>query len=240
MNFVDVIEFPFHNDIISLVISEDNVPHVPVSQILGNFGLATEDYEWIFEDERVPLEMVKGQPVVTLEVLHGFLYLINPRDVTNVFREDLLTYQLECTQVLRDYWTKGMAMNRRENPSQLHSKFKDARAVSRPSLTQACAKFAQNVEGVDPHHVFDKALSTCYELAGIESLAEDEAMSGAEAFYLAWIETTYAKVLSHCLKWKKHPEDLDAFVRGHIKEHMEQVGNNFLTLADAVPGSLYA
>jgi len=240
MQIVDVTEVNFYNDPIALIVAEDNVPRVAVAQILGNLGLSIEEHDWIEGDERVPTEMIEGSLMVEIEGLTGLLYLINNEDVNPVFQEDLLKYQRECTRALRDYWVNGVAVNRREKPSDVTSQFKDARAVSRPALVKASARYAQGKGDLEPDRIFDRALKTCYELIGLEPLAEDEKLSGTEAYYLAFVEETYAKCIDHCTKWRKAPEDIDAFAREHVKQHMTDIGQNFLAMSGTVPSSLYA
>lgn len=240
MNITDITEVNFYGDPITIVTGDTGVPHVVVSQLLGNLGLRFEDFaETLFKDPRIPMEVADGQAVCTLEVLNGLLYLIRSEEVAEFFREDLLKYQLECTKVLRDYWLKGAAINTRNTPYVFGSEFRDERRVSRPALLEAVKSYCEVNTDVDPHQLYDRALSTCYSIIGVESKAEDEELGGATAKYLAWLETIYAKVITHCIRWGKHPADLDAYAREHAITHVTEIGRQWLSFADTVPGSLY-
>lgn len=55
------------------------------------------------------------QQTVTLpiDLMHGWLFKLNPERVAPEARERVIAYQRECYQVLHDYWVKGAAINPR-------------------------------------------------------------------------------------------------------------------------------
>lgn len=240
MNIYDIAEVNFYGDPLTIVSDSEGTPYIVVSQLLANLGINLEDYaETLFKDPRIPMEVVDGQPICTLDVLNGLLYLIRSEDVNEVFREDLLKYQLECTKVLRDYWLKGVAVNTRATPYIVGSELRDERSVSRPLLRDAVSEYCTHNEGVDPHQLYDRALSTCYGIIGVDPKAEDETLGGATAKYLSWLETIYAKVITHCIRWGKHPADLDVYAKENLLSHVEDIGKQWLAFTDTVPASMY-
>lgn len=240
MNIYDIAEVDFYGDVITVIMTDNTEPYVVISQLLGNLGLNITDYEdSLFKDPRIPMEVVEGQPVCTLDVLNGLLYLIRSEEVNPVFREDLLKYQLECTKALRDYWLKGVSINLRSTPYKVGSDLRDERMVSRPILRDAIKEYCTYNEGVDPHQLYDRALSTCYKIIGVDPKAEDEALGGATAKYLSWLETIYAKVVKHCIRWAKHPADLDLYAKEHVLSHVSEIGKQWLQFGETVPSSMY-
>jgi hypothetical protein len=241
MDIYEIAQVDFYGDLIS-VFKDDGggPPLVSIDDVMLNLGLSFDDFEdTLFKDPRIPMLIVEGVPVVTLDVLNGFLYLIRSSEVSEIFQSSLLKYQLECTRVLRDYWLRGSAINLRESPELISSEFRDERNISRPALLDATVEYCRYNEGIDPHQIYDRALSTCYKIAGIKSLGEDEEFSGSVTKYLCWLETTYAKTLKHCIRWDKHPDDISEYVEDHVKEHARKVGHEWLSMADSIPGMLY-
>ena len=64
-----------------------------------------------------PIPSERGtQETVTLplDLLHGWLFKLNPERVKPAARTAVLAYQSECYQVLTDYWRHGVAINPRQ------------------------------------------------------------------------------------------------------------------------------
>jgi phage antirepressor YoqD-like protein len=58
--------------------------------------------------------------------LAGFLATINYRKVRNSLRPKILAYQKECDKALNDYWTKGRAVNPRQEERKLPTTFAES------------------------------------------------------------------------------------------------------------------
>lgn len=229
----------FYGDPIDVAFTEENWAYVSISQITGYLGLNHDSIVERFEkDTRLSIDFIDDNAVISLTKLNGFLMLIPISEVPEEFKQDLLRYQVECFDVLHDYWIHGIAINRRETPSDINSRFKDERKVSREVLTKACAKYAK-ISGIDPDDIFNKVLSLSYSIVGIEAKHEYEKLSGLQAKYLSWVESTYAKIISKFATWNELPEDMFAEATSLVRDHLSETGNAWLTMADNVPANLY-
>ena len=234
----------FYGDNIAVATDDKGVSYVSLSQICTYLGLNEEEMtERFLDDPRINLEIVNDSAVVPLVKLNGLLMLIQYNDVTEEYKEDLLRYQVECTEVLSDYWLNGMALNRRETPYDVTSKFKDERAISRPALTKAVASFYRRDKEAQelglPAELFDKVMQAAYNTCGIEAKHEYEKLTGLEAQYLAWVELAYAKCILKFSLWEDEVVDPVASAEVYVQDLLETTGRNFTTLASSVPTTLY-
>lgn len=239
INIKDVESVNFYGDPIEVAITDEGWAYVSLSQITGYLGL---DHEVIIErfekDTRLDIDFIEDSAVISLTKLNGFLMLIPASEVPEEFQGDLLRYQTECFDVLHDYWIHGLAINRRETPSNINSRFKDERKVSREALTNACAKYAK-ISGLDPDDIFNKVLSMSYTIVGIEPKHEYEKLGGLQAKYLAWVESTYAKVIGKFATWNELPDNMFAEATSLVQDHLRETGDTWLQMADSVPANLY-
>ncbi|CAL9976546.1 anti-repressor Ant [Vibrio phage D148] len=229
----------FYNDPIDVAIDDQGMAYVSVGQITGYLGLDLETIIKMFDnDPRVELDFINDQAIVSLKKLNGFLMLLPYDQVQEEMKDDLLRYQVECFELLHDYWIHGVAINRRETPYDVTSKFKDERAVSRAALTNACANYCRDTE-MDPSDLFDKVLGKSYAVIGLKPLHEYEKLTGAEAQYLAWVEGTYAKTISKFATWGDRPVDVVEEASSHVQNHLRETGRAWIAMADNMPASCY-
>lgn len=229
----------FYGDYLDVAVTDNNEAHVSVAQITGYLGLDIESITNMFDnDPRVNLETLDGALTVSLYRLNGFLMLLPYSDVPDDLKDDLLRYQVECFDALHDYWIHGVALNRRETPYDVTSKFKDERAVSRAALTKACADYGSGTD-LDPDDIFNNVLVNSYKVVGIEPLNEFEKLSGAEAKYLAWVEAVFAKTISKFAKFGEVYENPVEEALAHVENHLRETGYAWIAMADTVPVSAY-
>lgn len=229
----------FYGDPIDVAISEDGEAYVAVSQITGYLGLNFDSIIERFDnDPRVNLITYKDAVIVEIKKLNGFLMLLPYDEIEAEFRDDLLRYQTECFEVLHNYWIHGVAINRRERPYDITSKFKDERAVSRTALTKACADYCKDTDR-DPSDLFDRVMGMSYRVIGLEPLHEHEKLTGAQARYLAWVESIFAKVIQKFASFNEVYDDPVDEALPHVKGHLHKTGQDWIALADAVPETLY-
>lgn len=239
INFTNFETVNFYNDPIDVATTDEGMAYVSVSQIVGYLGLDIDVITAMFDkDPRVELEVYEGTVIVSIKKLNGFLMLLPYDKVQDEFRDDLLRYQVECFELLHDYWIHGVALNRRETPYDVTSKFKDERAVSRAALTKACANYCRDTE-LDPSDVFNKALAWSYKVIGLTPLHENEKLTGAEAQYLAWVESVFAKTISKFAMWNERHEDPVTAAAEHVEKHLRETGQAWVAMADNMPASAY-
>lgn len=229
----------FYGDAIDVATDDNGMAYVSASQITGYLGLDIELIVNMFDnDPRVNMEVYEGQYIVPVTKLNGFLMLLPYTEVPEEMKDDLLRYQVECFEVLHDYWIHGVALNRRETPYNVNSKFKDERAVSRAALTKACSSFCRDTE-LDPGDLFDKAMASSYKVIGLNPLHENEKLTGAEAQYYAWVESVFAKTIGKFATWGERPEDPIAEASIHVEKHLRETGMAWVAMADNMPASCY-
>lgn len=239
INFTNIESVNFYGDPIDVATTDDGRAYVSVSQITGYLGLDIELIMNMFDnDPRVNMEIYEGTAVVELKKLNGFLMLLPYSEVAEEFKDDLLRYQVECFELLHDYWIHGVALNRRETPYDVTSKFKDERAVSRAALTKAIASYCRDTE-LDPGDIFDKALARSYKVIGLEPLHENEKLTGAEAQYLAWVESVYAKTIGKFATWNERHDDVVKEASEHVEKHLRETGMAWIAMADNMPASAF-
>lgn len=234
----------FYNDPIEVAVDDNGRAYVSVSQITGYLGLDLEMIIDMFDnDPRVEMEMLNDAAIVELTKLPGFLMLLPYGEVPEEFKGDLLRYQVECFEVLHNYWIHGVAINRRETPFDVTSKFKDERAVSRAALTKAIAAYFKDVEGARDigmdTDMFDKTLAASYGIIGLDPKHEYEKLTGAEAKYLAWVESVFAKTFDKFAKFGETYDDPVAEALGYVEKHLRDTGYAWIQMADNVPASMY-
>lgn len=229
----------FYGDPIDVAIDDSGMAYVSISQITGYLGLDIDMIINMFDnDPRVELEYVQDQAIVSLKKLNGFLMLLPYDKVQEELKGDLLRYQVECFDLLHDYWIHGVAINRRETPYDITSKFKDERAVSRAALTKACADYCRDTD-MDPSDLFDKVLGKAYSVIGLKPLHEYEKLTGAEAQYLAWVESVYAKTIGKFAVWGDRPSNVVEEASMHVEKHLRETGLAWIAMADNMPASCY-
>lgn len=230
----------FYGDPIEVGMDDDNNPFVSLPQITGYLGLDIDEVMDRFEnDPRVSIEDFNGSPVIPLMKLNGFLMLIEPSSVSEEFKQDLLRYQIECFEALHDYWIEGLAVNRREVPYKINSKFKDERQVSRKSLTEACIKVCKDRADLEPDDVFNKVMEYSYKIVGIKPGSEFESMKGSDARFLAWVESIYANVLNKYAVWNEVYPDPVKEASTHVEKHLHETGRAFMTMSGSMPDSMF-
>lgn len=239
LNFTNIESVNFYGDSIDVATTDEGLSYVSVSQITGYLGLDVDVIVNMFDnDPRVDMEMFKGTWIVSVGKLNGFLMLLPYNEVPEEFKDDLLRYQVECFEVLHDYWIHGVALNRRETPYDVTSKFKDERAVSRVALTKACANYCRDTD-LDPSDIFDKVLGRSYKVIGLNPLHENEKLTGAEAQYLAWVESVFAKTIHKFATWSERHEDVVEAASEHVENHLRETGAAWIAMADSMPASAY-
>lgn len=230
----------FYGDNIEIAVSDNGSAYVSVGQITGYLGINSDRIIDMFaKDPRVQMSFIEDAAVVPLDKLNGFLMLLPVDMVQEEMKEDLMRYQVECFEVLQDYWLQGVALNRREVPYNINSKFKDERAISRAALTKACAKYCKKNAELDPHDIFDKVLAASYNTIGLTPLHEYEKLTGVEARYLSWVESVFAKTIDKFATFEEVHQDVVNEAWSHVKQHLADTGNAWLTMADNIPSTVY-
>lgn len=235
----ETLEVNFYGNPITVLVPEEGSPYVLLDELLLGLGLSDAD---VVNPERYDIAQLGDRTVCPLMTLNAVLLSLEVDEVTEEYRELLTVYQKECMVTLYEYWSKGVAINRRENPSDITSKFRDDRSLSRPLLVRYAGAYSK-AAGLDPDQVFNKSLNSCYDMAMLDAGGEYETLTGMEAKWLAFVERSYAQALKHCATWQQLPEDVDAYAREHVLKHLQKFKDHgqemFLKLADSVPASMY-
>ena len=244
LNFIAMDTVNFYDDPIEVITLDTGEAFVSIGQITGYLGLDIERILDMFKgDPRVDIRILEGSASISILTLNGFLMLLPYNEVPEELQKSLLLYQTECFEVLHNYWIHGIAINRRETPFNVTSRFRDERAVSRVALTKSVAAYTTNIEGARElgldSDLFDKVLEVSYSIMGIKPKHEFEKLTGAQAKYISFIESAFAKAFDKFAKFGEVYDDPIAEALPHLKKHLEETGDNWLKIADAVPAGLY-
>lgn len=188
---------------------------------------------------------------VPLKRLNTFLFSINPNQIQDAeIKTRMIKYQEECVIALHDYWLHGAAFNGRNNPSDIDSGYKDARAYSRPALVASCNRVAEYAakelgKTVDAEDTYNRLIGYAYNRVGLPSVSDKQPLgdtaieSGWVSLKLAFIECSISAALGYIIAYQHHTDDIPAFVELHVNEKLAQVGHEFFALADFVPNSMF-
>lgn len=188
---------------------------------------------------------------VPLKRLNTFLFSLNPNQISDAETKNrMIKYQEECVLVLHDYWLHGAAFNGRNNPSDIDSGYKDARAYSRPALVAGCNRIAEYAAkeigtSVDPENLYNSLIGYAYNRLGMPAVSDKQPLgdtaieSGWVSLKLAFIECSIGAALGYIIAYQHGIEDIPAFVELHVNEKLAQVGHDFFALADFVPNSMF-
>lgn len=116
-----LITVPFYGNEL-FVVAHNNEPFVPMKSIVENMGLdwagqytklKSNAKRWGIEIISIPNVSNLQQAVcLPLRKLFGWLGSISPNKVKPEIRDTVIKYQEECDDVLYNYWTKGVAVQR--------------------------------------------------------------------------------------------------------------------------------
>ena len=115
-------QIDFYGDKLDVVDMEDGKPGVAMRRLVENLGL-----DWGSQTRKLddPIYMCchmtthdtsgREQKMLVMPVksIPAYLFSINSNKVREDLREKLVRYQLECVDVLYNYWAKGYAVNPR-------------------------------------------------------------------------------------------------------------------------------
>lgn len=140
----------FREDVLFLV-EHNGEPYTPLRPISDSLGL-----EWSSQVKK--LNRHQNLTVVTLTTVAGdgnqremlclplrklpaYLYSIDLRRVRKEIRDKVVLYQTECDDVLWNYWTRGHAINPRQE--------EEHNALDRKILTQSLQKLAERYDTLE-------------------------------------------------------------------------------------------
>lgn len=151
----------YGQDIPTVFIETLDTPAVFAKPLVENIGIDWKNqHTKLMENPRFQAIMVnvtapgdtqsREHIVLPLRSLNAFLFSINPQKIPNEeIRNTLIQYQDECTVALHDYWLHGVAINTRENPSDIKSKAKMGPvAYSRGRIERVLPKFLAYAESL--------------------------------------------------------------------------------------------
>jgi len=123
----NIINVPFHGDDL-YVVNHNGEPYTPMKPIVEGMSL-----DWMGQYTKIKQRFISTIEEITivaadgkkrkmiclpLRKLAGWLQTINPNKVKSEIRDKVVQYQEECDDVLYDYWTKGIAVNPRNQKAE--------------------------------------------------------------------------------------------------------------------------
>jgi hypothetical protein len=123
-------QISFHNDAI-FIVEHNGEPYVPVRPLCENMGLdwKTQYRKLMEKKERFSVVMMTTQlpgdqqrrevVCIHLKKVAAWLNSIEPNKVAPHLKDKVETYQIECDEVLWNYWTKGVGLPDRDLANKL-------------------------------------------------------------------------------------------------------------------------
>lgn len=266
----------YGQDIPTVMIEELGTPTVFVKPLVENLGLDWKtQYDKLMSNPRFQTVVVKVQAlgdtqvrehlVLPLRTLNAFLFSINAqkipedkfftRDGVDVYvKANIMMYQDECTVALHDYWMHGMAINTRENPSDVNSERKMGPVTySRNRIERVLPKFLDYAESLG--QPIEKEVLThglCVLIAEylggvkynpleftIERLAGGpegmqrvrQHISGRDQWLVAVLENVFCNAMTEAMHQSADVRDFLISLDTLILETVNNMGNHFITCA---------
>lgn len=201
-----------------------------------NAGLGTSlDLTYPIED--IPIFASNASYVcLPINELNLFLCQINLANVKAERQETVYQYQLECSQVLHNYWLRGAAINDRKDPSRISSDRHDfcPRQHSHEALTKACKRYSIFVERtfdtrIDPEqilHYCDQEIASILDLDS-DTLGESESIV---VYLISFMERAAFDILFMLIEKAVPPDNLSDDLRRNIMNAWEGMGTSILAV----------
>lgn len=238
---------------VAILIDNDGQPQVPVHPIIDAIGLGyNEEYDRLKADRRfgatrIEVRTKQGEVLnevcVPLNKLHAFLFTVDPTYVSAEASARLELFQLECVDVLNDYWNKGMAINERlERGNTEGSKYRDVRKLSRPALVEAvkrlCTYSDEAGHELDADDVYHKLICFCWDRLGRgemkdEKEAVDTKAYGYDSYLLASMERSAVRLIDLVIQEGHSPNDVIQHLNEQIDNDLAHIGERAFQVLEA-------
>lgn len=207
--------------------SDGDTVRVAMRQVCDAIGMNwPSQYKKIMGDEVLSKGVVvmttafdrHGQEMVTLplELLHGWLFMIDVSRVNAAARPKVIAYQRECYQVLHDYWVKGSATNPRFAAQIEHSD----RTARRRELPGLLDRYETETNPEKRRIIYALIVRAC-ESEGINPPAHDaigySAPRLSETMAAFWGHVAVLEAKGDLINYHRNPNKL-AFRRKQLEE----------------------
>lgn len=213
---------PFHGQQVS-ILNQHNKPYVEMRSIVENIGL-----DWGAQLKRIKRNHILNSTMVImttvaqdgksreitclpLSMLNGWLLGIDTNRVKPELREKLEQYQLECFDVLFEYWTTGEVKKKTKTTVDQRTPLRDAvnLLVSKKAITYSEAY---------------SIIHQRFNVASIEDLPQDQLSHAVEYVHRVALEGEYiAKPTQHYQTIEVHAMNLHA-----LSFHAEKIHQLFV------------
>lgn len=240
--------------VLAVIADENGNPTVPVHPLVNAIGMGYQDeYQRLRNDRRFGAFILKlraddgavvEEVVVPLNKLHAFLFAMNADSLNPEAAARLELFQLECVDVLNDYWNKGLAINSRlERGNTEGDKYRDARKLSRPELVEGVKRLvsyaAAGGQQLDPDDAYHYLITFCWDRLGRgpmkdEKEAVDTKVYGVDSYLLAAMERAAVRLIDHVIEEEKPVNDVLEYLSEGIDAELKNIGNRVFTVLEEV------
>lgn len=227
----EIIRVPFHGSYLHTVLV-DGEPHVVLKPTIEAMGIDWEPQRkklarrsWATTSQREAVAAdgkIRQMDTCGLDAWSMLLANIDENRVNDTARPLVIAYQRESAQALRDYWTRGGAINPRATEDQLDAIVRRAKAQAEVLRTLDGIVDAAWLDA-KARHVAARALGEEPEVdptrrpLTVGEYLEDKGVTG-EA--LRSLSTTFGKRLKHAYRTRygSEPGRTERFVSGALRE----------------------
>ena len=186
-----------------------------------------DEYEPIMLE--VPQEHLNrsySQVCIPLTRVNSFLFSINYRRIPNPdVRERVRLYQMECHNVLRDYWLFGIAVNSRETPYDQGANHLDYGKAARMRLQHFTNLFAEQ----DPDLITFMHNRTDAMLQQYVGTSDYESLRGLDAIRIATVQEIISRAVAAAWRSQINFEEGLVMIDQWVKEGINNLGTRLMT-----------
>lgn len=238
---------------VAILIDDAGQPMVPVHPIIDAIGLGyNTEYDRLKADRRFGAIRMKvrteqgeaiNEVVVPLNKLHAFLFTVDSAYVSAEAAARLELFQLECVDVLNDYWNKGMAINERlERGNTEGSKYRDVRKLSRPALVEGVKRLCTYAEEagtpLDADDVYHKLICFCWDRLGRGPMGDekqevDTPVYGYDSYLLASMERSAVRLIDLVIQEGHAVNEVIQHLNEQIENDLAHIGERAFQVLEA-------
>lgn len=217
---------------------ENGIIYVAVKPIVDALGIDwknqhekityyKDEYEPIILD--VPQEHLNrtyAQVCIPLSRVNSFLFSINYRRIENKeARERIRLYQMECHDVLRDYWLFGIAVNSRDEPYIQDANHLDYGKAARMRLQHFTNLFAEQ----DPDLIEFLKNRTDAMLVQYVGTSDYASLRGLDAIRIATVQEIISRAIAAAWRSQINFEDGLSMIDQWVEEGVKNLGTRLMT-----------
>lgn len=238
---------------VAVLIDDRGNPTVSLQTIVDAIGLPFgPEFDRLKADrrfgaQRLTVRTNQGETidevVLPLTKLHAFLFTVDASQIDAVAAARLELFQLECVDVLNDYWNKGVALNLRQEMGNTEStNYRDARKLSRPALVEAvkrlCSYATASGVKLDEDDAYHSLICFCWDRLGrgemkSETEEVDTKFYGYDSYLLAAMERSAVRLIDLVIQEEQPVGEVLQYLHEQIENDLAKIGERAFEVLEA-------